>query len=131
MEKYTEIGQRIKQLRGALSQRDFAEKLGLSLMGYQNYESGRRIPPGPVLSKIAALSGVTVDWILTGIELLTAVRSDRVAEEQKPYGLDDVTQKVVQMMARMTDEDKREVLKYASFREQDAKKKLKEGQSNG
>jgi len=124
MKKYTEIGVRIKELRGKSSQPAFASKIGVSLQGYLNYEYGKRVPPGPVLAKIAAICNTTTDWILSGGNNASA---DRVAEPGGAYGLDDVTQRVVQMMGQMTKEDKREVLKYASFREQDAKKKLKEG----
>ncbi len=107
---YTEIGHRIKVLRGAVSQKDFAAKLGISLQGYLRYEYGKRIPPGLVLSRIAAIAGVTVDWILTGHE--SAVGADRVAETAAPYGLDDETAKIMDMLKGMTREQKREALRF-------------------
>ena len=64
--KYPQVGNRIKELRGSKSQAYFAKEIGVSLQGYLNYEYGNRVPPGPVLAKIAELCGVTTDWILTG-----------------------------------------------------------------
>ncbi len=61
---YLEIGNRLKKLRKNLSQKEFAEKIGIPLVTYQKYDSGERMPPGPVLSRVAELCGKTVDWIL-------------------------------------------------------------------
>ncbi len=74
MKKYAEIGQRIKELREQfsreskveLSQQAAAKRFHVSLRAYQNYEAGERIPPGPVLSKMALFYRVTIDHILTG-----------------------------------------------------------------
>jgi transcriptional regulator with XRE-family HTH domain len=53
-------------LRGDLSQKDFAKKIGVSHKGYQRYESGERIPRPDILFKIAESESLTVDWLLTG-----------------------------------------------------------------
>jgi transcriptional regulator with XRE-family HTH domain len=62
------IGNRIKELRGERSMKSFADELNISFAAYQNYEYGKRIPPGEVLIKLAQISGRSVDWILTGKE---------------------------------------------------------------
>lgn len=74
MKKYLEIGQRIKKYREQLSkdigaeftQQLAANRFNVSLRAYQNYEAGDRIPPGPVLSKMALFYRITTDQILTG-----------------------------------------------------------------
>jgi len=66
MRKYIQIGERLKELRGDLSQEEFAKEIGVSHKGYQRYESGERVPHPHVLSKIAEKFDTTVDWILTG-----------------------------------------------------------------
>ncbi len=66
MKRFISIGNRIKLLRGKLSQAKFAEKLGTSLRAYQLYEAGDRAPKEPTLQKIAQICDVTVDWLLTG-----------------------------------------------------------------
>jgi hypothetical protein len=82
-------------------------------MGYQNYESGRRIPPGTVLSRISLLCGVTVDWILTGKGI---VYENFVAESDGIYGLDETIKKVVTLMVSMDKKDRLGVLKYVEER---------------
>ena len=101
---HREIGNRIKGLRGAVSQERFAGQLGISKQGYLRYEYGKRIPPGEVLQKIAEIGGVTVDWILTG--------ADRVGEERAAY-LDDETRRIVDMLKDMDRAGRQDVLKYA------------------
>ncbi len=64
--KYLSVGDRLKSLRGELSQKDFSEKIGIQFRAYQRYEAGERMPPPQVLSKIAKISYTTVDWILNG-----------------------------------------------------------------
>jgi transcriptional regulator with XRE-family HTH domain len=64
--KYSQVGERLKELRGNLSQEEFAKKIGVSFRTYQRYEVGERIPHPHVLSKIAEKFDTTVDWILTG-----------------------------------------------------------------
>ena len=59
------IGERIKTVRGSLSQKDFAKKIGVHLTTVQLYESGN-IPKGDVLQRIKEKFGVSIDWLLTG-----------------------------------------------------------------
>ncbi len=66
MNKYKEIGERIRHLRGQYTQPEFAKKIGVSLPALQNYEAGKRIPKGDVLARIAAFRNMPVDFILYG-----------------------------------------------------------------
>jgi transcriptional regulator with XRE-family HTH domain len=66
MRKFKDVGERLKILREPITQPDFARRIGVSLTAYQNYESGKRIPKGDVLRKIASKFETTVDWILYG-----------------------------------------------------------------
>lgn len=61
------VGRRLRELRRGQSQRGFAARLGMKPQQLNRYEKGR-IPASDVLSKIARTAGVTVDWILTGVE---------------------------------------------------------------
>ena len=96
-------------------------------MGYQNYEQGKRIPPGPVLARIADLCGVSVDWILTGQEA-GADRGHAVREEPAAYH-DHETKMILDMLAGMTKEQKRQALRFIEGQKLLAarEKKLKEG----
>lgn len=57
---------RIKYLRGSLSQPEFATKIGTSLGGLQKYETGKSVPNGSVLQKIHRETGIDLNWLLTG-----------------------------------------------------------------
>jgi len=61
-----DLGKRLKELRGSVSQAEFAKKIGVSLPSYQRYEYGERTPHPHTLSKIARLCDTTIDWLLTG-----------------------------------------------------------------
>ncbi len=66
-------------MRNILSQKEFAEKIGLHINTYQRYETGERMPPESVLKRVAEVCGKTVDWLL-GREPLQMVISE--AKEQ-------------------------------------------------
>jgi transcriptional regulator with XRE-family HTH domain len=65
----------------ALSQRDFADSLGISLRAAQNYEQGERKAPADVLLRLARMHGIDPLWVLEGPEKeprkLTASRIDK------------------------------------------------------
>ena len=93
--KYTHlgIGKRLKELRNNLTQKEFAEKIGIPLVTYQKYDSGERMPPERVLSRVAEMCGKTVDYLL-GREPLQMVISEAkelyLAEKES---LDDLKKK--------------------------------------
>ncbi len=63
---HRDIGNRLKNLRGDVSQGEFATLLGIKQQQYSRYETGKNRPPYPVLKKIADHARVSVDWIITG-----------------------------------------------------------------
>lgn len=60
------IGDRIKQLRGKDSRKDFGEKLGVVQSTVVNYETGRRLPGSDFIAKLCRLYDVTTDWLIFG-----------------------------------------------------------------
>jgi len=60
------VGQRIRQLRGAATQEEFARALNISQAQLSKYELGQSALPLSLLAKLAESSGRTTDWILTG-----------------------------------------------------------------
>jgi transcriptional regulator with XRE-family HTH domain len=58
---------KLKKLRGSLTQAEFARRVGLAQNSYHRYESGERIPDIDVLSKLASRLNVSTDWLL-GLE---------------------------------------------------------------
>lgn len=128
MKEYTDIGNRLKLLRGALSQTEFALKLNIPFRTYQRYEAGERLPKRAVLQWIASVCGKPVEWILTG--------ADRVAQPSTPYRVEDISAKLQEMLRDIDKElvlkltglsnaELEEVLRFADF------VKSKRGQKEG
>ena len=65
-------GERIRTIRLKLdlNQKDFGEKLHLKTSTISGYESGEADPKPDTLVQIAAIGGVTIDWLITGQETL-------------------------------------------------------------
>jgi transcriptional regulator with XRE-family HTH domain len=61
------IGERIRSVRGVLTQAAFAGAIDVGRVALANYEAGRRLPNREVLDRIAALGATTVNWLLTGL----------------------------------------------------------------
>ena len=60
------VGARIRNLRGEVTQEEFARGLGISQAQLSKYELGQNAVPLGVLIKLAKKFGGTADWILTG-----------------------------------------------------------------
>lgn len=60
------LGQRLRELREeeGLTQKQVAEKLGISSVTYLHYEKAQREPSLSMLADIAKLFGVSVDYLL-------------------------------------------------------------------
>lgn len=59
---------RIKEIRGFLTQKEFANRIGVTQGAVQKYENGVNYPGYGVLEKIAEFGEVTVEWLLRGEE---------------------------------------------------------------
>lgn len=70
------MGLRIRELRKEinLSQEALAERLEMKRTNIANYEAGRVVPPGNVLLELSKIFGVTTDYLLGVLTILT-VRS--------------------------------------------------------
>ena len=58
-----EIGKRLREKRGAISQAEVAQAIGVTPMAISLYESGERIPRDEVKIRLAQYYGCTVDSI--------------------------------------------------------------------
>ena len=66
MEKENILGKRISDLldQQGLSQRELAEKVGITQVSMSRYISGARTPKGPDLANIAKVLHTTTDYLL-------------------------------------------------------------------
>lgn len=64
--EYLKVGTTIKELRIAkgMTQREMANKLGLSFSTYSNYENNYREPKFEIIEKVAEILDVTIDYII-------------------------------------------------------------------
>lgn len=60
------VGNRIRQLRGELSQLEFAESLGIPQSSVARWETGQMYPAVTTLIAIADACGISLDWLLLG-----------------------------------------------------------------
>jgi len=61
MEKYEN---RLYELRGSASQKEFAEKLGMTQQNYANYENGKQGLKSDLIKKICRMFGCSAEWLL-------------------------------------------------------------------
>lgn len=55
---------RLRALRGAQSQTDFALKIGVKQTSYSSWERGIKDPAAQTIAQIASTFGVSADWLL-------------------------------------------------------------------
>ena len=53
-----------------ITQLEIARKIGVSQAAINFYKNGKNMPGGEELYKISKLFGVSIDWLITGIESL-------------------------------------------------------------
>jgi transcriptional regulator with XRE-family HTH domain len=58
------VPDRIKRIRGGLTQNDFGKLIGVTQGTVQKYEKGECLPSEEVQRKIAEYGGITVEWLL-------------------------------------------------------------------
>ena len=61
------LGQRIKLARGKQSQGAFAQAIQISKGALGFYERDINLPNSEVVLKICSVSGVNIEWLLTGL----------------------------------------------------------------
>ena len=103
---------RIKELRKSelkLTQKQFADKLGLSENFVWQIEKGERIPSDRTISDICRIFDIEEDWLRHGLEPMRAERSrdEEIAElvSRALKGSGDFKKAVIQMICSRTDDE--------------------------
>ncbi|MGC4409272.1 XRE family transcriptional regulator [Rhizobium rosettiformans] len=65
----SQIGQRLRELRGGKTLAEFADQMDVSRSAWSNYEAGRRLPSHETIKRIAQRLGISPDSLLPGTEL--------------------------------------------------------------
>lgn len=79
----TEIGARLKVVRGALSQREFADRLGTSSGRVSELEAGRAMPGGDFLVRLYREFNTDITWLLVDVHSATHGAPALAAEIQE------------------------------------------------
>ncbi|HWX46001.1 MAG TPA: helix-turn-helix transcriptional regulator [Solirubrobacteraceae bacterium] len=95
LERQREVGARIKQLRGPRPQPVVADKVGVTLRAYHAWEAGESGIAWRNLQKLAAVFGVSENYLLYGSE------EPRGAETQ----LDRIEEKLDDILSRLPEAD--------------------------
>lgn len=74
-----QVGLRIKSIRGAATQKEFAERLGVARTSLARYEAGENAPDAEFLLKAYTVCQIEPLWLLTGI---TSQQSPLTLDEQ-------------------------------------------------
>jgi transcriptional regulator with XRE-family HTH domain len=103
---------RIKELRKnhlKLTQKAFADQLGLSENFVWQIEKGERIPSDRTISDICRIFDIQEDWLKHGLEPMRAAKSreDEIAElvGSALYGSSDFKKAVIRMICSRSDEE--------------------------
>ena len=84
-EEVVSIGQRLREVRGGMSQSEFAEVLGVHQNTIANYETGKRLPDAAVISTLFNKMQVDPTWLITGSRELMAGLSDEESSLLENY----------------------------------------------
>lgn len=60
------LAERLKHVRGGMTQKDFSKKINVSQSSYSLYEQGQRVPDANILNRICDLFNVEPGWLLAG-----------------------------------------------------------------
>lgn len=70
------LGQRLVDLRGKMSRKDFAERLGIHHQTIYEYEKNRKIPTYETIKKISLRLNINPDWLNSGVGLMHPGEAD-------------------------------------------------------
>lgn len=91
---YKKIGQRLKELRGSLSQSAFGKPLGYKYSYVKNVEHGTK-PSLEYLIKVAEYYNASLDWLLRGVAQNNANCEEISPKQQKVEAVFDPDLKIM------------------------------------
>ena len=111
------IGQRLKQARLALNltQKQFAERLGLKWHQIKDMESGKLLIKPEIAEQIEKIFSINFRWLLIGeneMFLKPEIREPKALYKILKSDRNIITEKIITMLQDMSDEQKREILRY-------------------
>lgn len=112
------LDKRLRELRNSLqlTQQEIAEKLHISRVRYNQYETGKRQPDNEMLKLLSSFYKVSVDYLLGNNE-------DHITldEELQQLLSDPDTLVAFKDFHSLTDSDKQEIINFIKFKKQQSK----------
>lgn len=104
------FGERLRGLREAAgwTQVDLARRLSLDRSTVACYEAGRRTPDVHTAARIAALFGVSVDYLLGRTDVRQPAAPSRTSD-------DELERAIVALRGQLSPEDREEILKFIEW----------------
>lgn len=106
---------RIKKLRKSLdlTQREFAERIGVKQNTVGQYEIGRNEPTGSVFNLICREFNVNENWLREGTgEMFNTETADKLDEVLKDFGLSDAAKIMIRKFVELSEEDQNTLIGY-------------------
>lgn len=105
------IGTRIRRIRkncdGKMTQKEFGERLGVSMAVVTSYELDRVIPPEPTIRLICSTFGVDYDWLKFGEGEMYATNDNAVlaALDDLMTSENEETKALIRALARLDENE--------------------------
>lgn len=111
------LGKKLRELRNSLqlTQQEIADKLNISRVRYNQYETGKRQPDNEMLIVLSNFYKVTVDYLLGNDKKLT------LDEELQQLLNDPDTLVAFKDFNNLSDTDKQEIINFIKFKKQQNK----------
>lgn len=74
------LGEKLRELRGASSQREMAEAVGIKWNAWARYEADGAAPGAEMLAKICRVHACSADWLL-GLRASASLREKKTAAQ--------------------------------------------------
>ncbi|HHY74084.1 MAG TPA: helix-turn-helix transcriptional regulator [Bacillus bacterium] len=91
------IGERLKKLRGKMSQEEVATKIGISRARLSHYETGRSELDTEILKKLADFYNVSTDYLLTGKDTSEFVKTHSIDNRSTDKDEKDIAKRLEQI----------------------------------
>ncbi|MDM8214674.1 helix-turn-helix domain-containing protein [Desulfovibrio piger] len=75
------MGDRIRKIRGRMTQKEFSERIGITQRAVINYEISGRTPRRKIIKAICEQFGICEHWLLTGEGPMQSSRADKKGED--------------------------------------------------
>ena len=112
------MGQRLKSLRGKLTQAEFADRLELSQAQYNRYETGKRLASDKVILRVSEVLGLDADHVVWG------EKTPYQAEETS--GSPDFVQAIADLVRLLDDESLEDLYYFLKSKTQDLSRRQRQ-----